>query len=150
MSHFFFVDDSLLLFRANDRESGQKKMILSTYKKASGQSINFQKSRLSFSANVSKDDQLWLCHFFGIARSARHHKYLRLPANVGKGKTDTFRYIKDHFRRRIMTWGGRFLSRSGKEILLKCVAQSLPTNAMNVFLLPLELCSDLEKIMNGF
>lgn len=56
ISHLFFTDDSLLLFRANDRESAQMKVVLSLYKKASGQSINFQKSTLSFSSNVPEAD----------------------------------------------------------------------------------------------
>ncbi|KAH9782340.1 putative reverse transcriptase/RNA-dependent DNA polymerase [Citrus sinensis] len=42
------------------------------------------------------------------------------------------------------------LSRAGKEILLKTVAQAMPNYAMNIFLLPLELCRELERMMNSF
>lgn len=37
-----------------------------------------------------------------------------------------------------------------KEILLKTVAQALPNYAMSVFLLPLEMCKDLERLMCKF
>lgn len=42
------------------------------------------------------------------------------------------------------------LSKGGKEILLKTVAQMLPNYAMGVFLLPLNLCQDLERMMCKF
>ncbi|KAM6569414.1 hypothetical protein CsatB_017399 [Cannabis sativa] len=44
----------------------------------------------------------------------------------------------------------KFLSRAGKEILIKTVAQSLPSYAMSVFLLPLDITRDMEKAMNKF
>ena len=42
------------------------------------------------------------------------------------------------------------LSRAEKEILLKIVAQAMPNYMMNVYLLPLELCKELEIMMNSF
>lgn len=47
-------------------------------------------------------------------------------------------------------WDKRMLSRAGKEILLKTIAQAMPNFAMSVFLLPVEVCSDLEKAMCKF
>ncbi|XP_060962076.1 uncharacterized protein LOC133032219 [Cannabis sativa] len=51
---------------------------------------------------------------------------------------------------RVNSWDGKFLSRAGKEILLKTVIQSLPTYAMSVFLIPLGICEDIEKLMASF
>ncbi|XP_071721950.1 uncharacterized mitochondrial protein AtMg00310-like [Rutidosis leptorrhynchoides] len=42
------------------------------------------------------------------------------------------------------------LSRVRKEILLKSVAQALPTYCMNVFLIPVGICDALQKMMNSF
>lgn len=46
--------------------------------------------------------------------------------------------------------GKRALSRGGKEILLKTVAQALPNYAMSTFLIPQQICSEMELIMNKF
>uniref|UniRef100_A0A803Q2U2 RNase H type-1 domain-containing protein n=1 Tax=Cannabis sativa TaxID=3483 RepID=A0A803Q2U2_CANSA len=53
-------------------------------------------------------------------------------------------------QKRVQQWESRFLSKSGKEILLKSIAQALPSFAMSVFLLPVETCKSMESIMSKF
>lgn len=53
ISHLFFADDSLLFFRADEREAIKVKDVLHEYEMASGQSINFQKSSMMFSKNTT-------------------------------------------------------------------------------------------------
>uniref|UniRef100_A0A803PBQ1 Reverse transcriptase n=1 Tax=Cannabis sativa TaxID=3483 RepID=A0A803PBQ1_CANSA len=40
------------------------------------------------------------------------------------------------FQKRIQSWDNKFLSRAGKEVLIKSVVQALPAYTMNVFLIP--------------
>lgn len=47
-------------------------------------------------------------------------------------------------------WQHRFFSSGGKEVLIKPVAQAVPTYAMSVFKLPLGLCDDIQKSMAKF
>ena len=42
------------------------------------------------------------------------------------------------------------LSRVGKEILIKAVAQSIPTYTMSVFQIPLKLCAELDALCAKF
>ena len=42
------------------------------------------------------------------------------------------------------------LSRAGKEVLIKAVAQSIPTYTMGVFLLPAKLCDELDSLCARF
>lgn len=46
--------------------------------------------------------------------------------------------------------GLKWLSRGGKEVLIKTVAQALPNYTMSMFRIPQQLCTDLERILNKF
>ncbi|XP_031111853.1 uncharacterized protein LOC116015828 [Ipomoea triloba] len=77
-------------------------------------------------------------------------KYLGLPAFVGRNKRNAFSYIEDKIRQRIGSWNKKLLSKVGKEVLLKSVAQAMPTFSMGVFLLPDSVCLSIERTMNKF
>ena len=52
---FFFVDDNIIFGRASRKEMETINHILHCYEKASGQKVNFEKSEMTFSPNVSLD-----------------------------------------------------------------------------------------------
>lgn len=47
-------------------------------------------------------------------------------------------------------WTGRWLSKRGKEFLIKSILLPLPTYAMSTFLLPLEICENLTSAIAQF
>lgn len=55
VSHLFFADDSLVFCKAEVEECRKVKDILRWYEEVSGQSINLQKSSISFSPNVTEE-----------------------------------------------------------------------------------------------
>lgn len=65
-------------------------------------------------------------------------------------KYEIFSFIKEKAFRRLHGWRHKFLSRAGKEILLKSIVQGMPSYVMRVFLIPQLLCADLERMMNSF
>lgn len=77
-------------------------------------------------------------------------KYLGLPSIIGKRKKVIFAFIKDRIRSCINHWTTKHLSKAGKEILVKYVAQSIHTYCMSVYLLPSTLQDEIQKMMNSF
>lgn len=71
-----------------------------------------------------------------MREATENSTYLGLRNSLGRNKSAMLGYLKNRACSRIKNWDGKFISRSGKEILIKSVAQALPTYAMNVFLLP--------------
>ena len=130
VSHIFFADDCLLWFWALREESHQIKTSIELYEKASGQQINFHKSSISFSANTTNSNQLEACNIWGVQCAASHGHYLGLPSLVGKNKNQIFAFLRDKVWHRIHNWKNRFLSRAGREVLIKTVAHALPTYAI--------------------
>jgi hypothetical protein len=48
-----------------------------------------------------------------------------------------------------MDWGD-MLSQSAREVLIKSIAQAIPTYVMGVFKLPFSVCDDLTKLIRDY
>ena len=150
INHLFFADDSLLFCKANGTECNKLKEILRTYEDASGQKINTEKSSIFFSPNTSQELKDEIINILGPMTDSRHTKYLGLPSIIGRSKKLIFAEIKEKVCKKLAGWKGKLLSLGGKEILIKVVAQAIPSYTMSCFLLPKCLCDDLEREMRSF
>lgn len=124
--------------------------VLEEYGWASGQRVNFEKTDVVFGSNVEREDKEAVCETLGVLEQTVRGKYLGLPGYVGRRKREILGFVREKVRNRILHWGNRFLSRAGREVLLKTVLQSVPNYAMNVFLMPKGLSEEIEKLMNSF
>lgn len=61
-----------------------------------------------------------------------------------------FAYLKDKVWKKIQGWKEKLLSKAGKEILIKAVAQTIPTYAMSCFDLMKSLCDEISAIICRF
>ena len=61
-----------------------------------------------------------------------------------------FAEVKERVVKKLTGWKGKLLSIGGREILVKDVAQAVPTYIMSCFQLPKTLCKDLENMMRNF
>lgn len=150
LSHLFFADDSLIFIKANSQESTVIKETLETYGRASGQIINYNKSAISFSSNVGSDTRNQVKSILQINKEGMDGNYLGLPASMGRNKRSILGFIKDRIMKRMQCWTNRFLTKAGREILLKNVIQAIPLHAMSLFLLPKETAKEIERAMNSF
>ena len=64
--------------------------------------------------------------------------YLGLPTLIGRLKYQAFALLKDKVWKKLRGWKGIMLSRARKEVLIKVVAQSLPTYTMGGVSTPCE------------
>jgi hypothetical protein len=103
-----------------------------------------------FSNNTREEVKEGVMHSLDIGTEARNEKYLGLPIYMRKSKVQTFSYIKDKVRKRIQGWKEKLLSRAGMDVLIKAVAQSIPTYAMSCFDLTKTLCDDIGMMIARF
>lgn len=85
-----------------------------------------------------------------IDTEALSDKYLGLPTALGHSTTDSFDFLPTRIKGLIGTWSGREASSAGREILLKSVAQAVPTYSMSCFLLSKTTCKKMRIAMINY
>ncbi|XP_058180015.1 uncharacterized protein LOC131298548 [Rhododendron vialii] len=133
---YFFADDALLFLKADLQNCSRIKSILNVYGEASGQCINFDKSGIFFSSNLSDVDKQLCCDFMEVPLMKLDSKYLGLPSFWGKSKAEAYSFIIEKVLNKMQGWKVKKMSLGGKEIMLKSVVQAIPSYAMSCFLLP--------------
>jgi hypothetical protein len=147
ISHLLFADYNLLLCRATPQEAMVIKDIIQDYQEASGQLVNLGKSEICYSKLVNANKREEINHILPMNRVAHFSKYLGMPTHVGRSKRQVFNYIQDSVWKKIKGWKARNLSFAGRSTLIKAVAQAVPTYVMSCFLLPKDLCNQLESMI---
>uniref|UniRef100_A0A803PB73 Reverse transcriptase domain-containing protein n=1 Tax=Cannabis sativa TaxID=3483 RepID=A0A803PB73_CANSA len=146
ISHMLFADDSYIYCRATEEEAQNVLRLLNLFEAAFGQRVNFAKSSIFFNANTPMDSRDRLCNRLGMVVADENSFYLGLPCIMGRKKTAILGFLKEKMEKRILSWEGKFLSKAGREVLLKTVAQALPSYAMSVFLFHLKLVAHLRNL----
>jgi len=150
VSHLFFADDTLMLIKASASHAECLQQILSLYEDVSGQMVNKEKTSIMFSPNTSKHVRDQVLTALGVEHTAKNEKYLGLPIYIGKYKQHMFEHIKQRIWARIQGWQEKLLSRAGKEIMIKAVAQAIPTYAMSCFDLTKGLCEQISSMIGRY
>lgn len=146
----FFADDCYIFCKADVEYASNVQNLLRVFETASGQQVNVDKSSAIFSRNVCNSLKEDLCQQLGFKEASGDSMYLGLPSFLHRKKSVAFWYIKERLQEKLQGWDKKKLSRGGKEIMLKSVAQTLPNYTMSVFLLPVDICKDLERAMCKF
>ena len=112
--------------------------------------INKAKSVVLFSKNTKQQQRRVVCENVQVFKETMSERYLGLPIHVGKSKSGVFAYLKDRIWKRIQGWNEKFLSWAAKDILIKAVAQAIPTFAMGCFDLTKALCDQISSMICWF
>jgi hypothetical protein len=147
VSHLLIADDSLILCRADGRDAKQLRRILHAYQECSGQTINKQKSAIMFSANTRETKKGEVMQILEIQKETMNERYLGMPVYVGKSKKNVFLYLKERIWQHVQGWKEKMLSKAGKEVLIKVVAQAIPTYVMGCFDITKEVCDQISSLI---
>jgi ribonuclease HI len=150
ISHLLFADDTLLFFRASEDEALRVKHVIEEYANGTGQLINPNKCSIIFSAACPQDTQEEVRSILQIVNSGFEEKYLGLPTPDGRMHKGRFVNLQSRLCKFLMDWGDSLHSQSAREILIKAIAQAVPTYVMGVFKLPFSVCDDLTKLIRDY
>ena len=102
-----------------------------SYVERSGQAINFQKLGIFFSSNVRRDKQEEFSDMLGVHNDVASRNYLGLTTLIGRSKKKVFGFLKEKVIIRMQLWKAKPISRAGKSVLLRNVAQSISSYCMS-------------------
>ncbi|CAM8999449.1 unnamed protein product [Rhodiola kirilowii] len=123
---------------------------LKNYENISGQIINYHKSELVLSPNVTDPVKSYFQTMLSVKIVSHHDKYLGLPLTLKRKLTINFSGIIDKFCSKTEGWHAKNLSVGGKEVLIKAVLQALPQYAMNCFKLPDHIIKKMHSSIRKF
>lgn len=150
VSHLLFADDSLLFFRACPEQAVIVHQALKKYQDCTGQLLSPAKCSLLSSAHCPDDTLDEIKAILQIQTSTFEAKYLGLPTPEGRMSADRFKSISERLAKRMNSWSEKFMSSGAKEVLIKSVAQAIPTYMMGMFKLPASTCDVYTKMIRDF
>lgn len=150
ISHLLFADDSIVFTEASQTGAKRLMEILHIYNRGSGQLVNREKSAVFFSKNCPDEMRSVVCDTLNIHKVVLAERYLGLPTEAGRNLSGLFEFLPAQIRGKIDGCYNRDASCAGREVLLKSVAQAVPTHSMSCFLLPVSTCNKMRSAIANY
>ncbi|KAK3219657.1 hypothetical protein Dsin_013627 [Dipteronia sinensis] len=149
ITHLQFADDTILFIKPEMEYVMNIKRIFKCFELASGLKVNFHKfgvARVGYKVHMNS---LWAtalkCKAVSLPIS-----YLGFPLGARPGSKVFWNTLVEKIETRLAPWKRRFLSKSGKLVLIKYVISSILIYFMSVFRISVGIAQRIEKLQRSF
>lgn len=150
VSHLFFTNDLILFVEASPHQSRILKNRMDVLYAHFGQSVNFDKSKLYCSPNISKELAAKVSHICGSPLTNDLGMYLEMPLIHSRVSKSTYSELIDKVQSHLAGWKSKYLSMASKLTLLRFVNAAIHIDAMQTAKLPISTCDTLDKLIRDF
>ena len=150
INHLLFADDTMFFLEASKEKCTALTGILNSYESASRQAINKEKSSITFAQKTLPTLKKLMKNELQIQKKGGTDKYLGLPEQFGRKKRDLFASAVDRVKQKSQSWSNKFLSSTGKLVMIKSVLTAVSTFSMTCFELPISLCKRLQSAVTRY
>ena len=77
-------------------------------------------------------------------------RYLGLPMATGKSKVNTFKDLQEKITKHVIRSKEKFISKAGRQVLIKMVAQAILTYSMSPFQLPKSIFDNINSLLEKY
>lgn len=147
LTHLFFADDLILFGVDNFSNCHAMLNVLTCFCEMSGQSINFNKSKMYISPNVQRRRANRLCNVVGIQHTIDLGKYLGIPLLHSRASKVHFNDLVDKVQSRLDGWINNTLNFAGRATMVQSVSSTIPSYMMQTMELPMGVCDKLDRIL---
>jgi len=148
-THHQFVDDTILMGQANEKEARNLKEILSHYEKNSMQKINLQKTKL-FILHSSQVRKRKLANIIRCQSSEFPSVYLGMPFFEGRIRASYWEVLINKIQRKLVGWKNKILSYAGRLNLIKHTLLSILVYSALVFKIPSSIAKRIDRLCREF
>lgn len=148
VSHFFFVDDSLIFCQPEAKNLLHLRCVLVCFQLVFGLKVNLRKTEMVRFGDTS--DENYLAGIMGCKAAELPIIYLSIPLDSKCKDSSTWELIIETFESRLAGWKRKFLSKGGRLTLLKCTLTNLPIYYLSTLTIPVKVAKRLESIQCRF
>ena len=150
VSHLFFVDDSLIFFKATPGACEEIKTILSRFSRLSGEVINYSKSHILFSPNTPPRFKRFMRSIVGTPSADTLGKYLGCNIEVDGRSSRKYHHLVEKVEKRVSSWHHLSLSHTGRVLLIDNILTMLSLHILSVFLVSKGTTDKINSIFARF
>ncbi|XP_026435814.1 uncharacterized protein LOC113333603 [Papaver somniferum] len=148
-THLLFADDILIFCRGNLHSLQNFKNMLVLYERASGQCVNYAKSKFYFGG-----DRIYraisISNYLGMERTMFPDKYLGIQLKPGMVRHIHVRQVVENIMDKLDGWKGKLLSFQARLVLIKSVISSYVIHSMVVYKCPCTVIKQVERAIRNF
>lgn len=148
-SHILYADDILIFCAGTKKNIRCLLNIFNRYSAASGQVINFEKSKM-YTGAMTPARRMMLAHFSGFSAGSLPFQYLGCPIFKGRPKCIHFQYLVDRIKTKLATWKGALLTIMGRVQLVKSIIHGMLVYSFHIYRWPTKLLKRLDGWIKNF
>lgn len=150
LSHIFFIDDLILFEEATHEHMEMVKNCLDRFRGWSGQKINYEKSKVMFSSNVTSNLAKEIATFTNIPCTDDIWVYLSLLMIHGRFCKAFFKYLLDKLNKETSWLEIWYIDFCLESYLSKAHLKHFTFYVMKVMKLPVAVCDEMDWICRSF
>jgi hypothetical protein len=144
-----YADDTLCIGEATIENLWAIKAVLRGFEMSSGLKVNFWKSCI-MGVNVSNDFLELASGFLNCRVGHLPFKYLGLPMGANPKSLSTWRPMLDSIKKRLGSWGNKYISLGGRIVLINAVISSIPIFFLSFMKMPVKVWREVVTIQRNF
>ncbi|VFQ88761.1 unnamed protein product [Cuscuta campestris] len=149
-SHLIYADDLMIFTKGDILNLLKLNHILKVFMQASGQQINFSKSRFYTPKSTTADQHAKMEKALSMKCGSLPFTYLGAILRRGILKKEDCDSILNHIYKHLYSWYSRTLNQMGRLILIKHVLSSIPLHLIAVHSLPRSIIKTIHSLMANF
>jgi hypothetical protein len=125
-----------MFFKASEDQARIVNVIVTSFEKGTGQIVNPAKCSMVFGSKCPDQERKNVLEILHVSNRKWKEKYLGLPTPTGRMTKEKFKMVKEKLVNRCNTWAEGHMLMGAKEVLIKSIAQAIPTYTIGIFKLP--------------